>query len=162
MCHIGQEFMLLGSLQHGSCTIQPTKIAFSQYELMDMVTRCHINRLNQFAGFLVTNIRAARDNPQLLRLLQSLDEIAYSGLPLPQDEEKWAYSQGLQLKVHFYIPDQGYSDPSSTEHIWKYGVWCHASFYRRPCCASPVRGSRLQVLSCRATNAIRINVLPID
>ena len=55
---------------------------------MVMVTRCHMNRLNQFAGFLATNIRAARDNPRLLKLLQSLDEIAYSSLPLPQDEEK--------------------------------------------------------------------------
>jgi hypothetical protein len=99
MCHVGQEFMLLSSLHHGSCTIQPTKVAFSLDELMDMISRCHMNRLNQFAGFLATNIRAARDNPKFLRVLQSLDEIAYTGLPLPQDDEAWAYSQGLQLKV---------------------------------------------------------------
>lgn len=105
MCHIGQEFMLLGSLQHGSCTIQPSKIMFSPDELVDMIVRCHLNRLNQFAAFLATNIRAARQTPKLLSLLQNLDEIAYSGLALPQDEETWAYSQGLQLKVrksYFY------------------------------------------------------------
>lgn len=99
MCHIAQEFFLLGSLQHGSCTIQPSKIMFSPDELVDMIVRCHLNRLNQFAAFLATNIRAARQSPKLLSLLQNLDEIAYSGLPLPQDEETWAYSQGLQLKV---------------------------------------------------------------
>jgi hypothetical protein len=99
MCHIAQEFMLLGSLQHGSCTIQPTKISFSPDELMDMIVRCHMNRLNQFASFLATNIRASRQNQKLLTFLQTLDEMAYSGLPLPQDDEAWAYSQGLQLKV---------------------------------------------------------------
>ena len=107
MCHIAQEFMLLGSLQHGSCTIQPSKIMFSPDELVDMIVRCRLNRLNQFAAYLATNIRAARQIPKLLSLLQNLDEIAYSGLALPQDEETWAYSQGLQLKVrkpHNYCP----------------------------------------------------------
>jgi hypothetical protein len=66
---------------------------------MDMIIRCRMNRLNQFAGFLATNIRASRHNPKLLALLQSLDEIAYSGLPLPQDDEAWAYAHGLPLKV---------------------------------------------------------------
>jgi len=101
MCHIAQECHLLGSLQHGSCTIQPTKIVFSPEELMDMVVRCHMNRLNQFAGFLVSNIRASRQNLKLLTFLQSLDEISYSGLPLPEDDEAWAYSQGLRLKNVF-------------------------------------------------------------
>jgi len=101
MCHIAQEFMLLGSFQHGSCTIQPTKMAFSPDELMDMIIRCRMNRLNQFAGFLATNIKASQQNSKLLQLLQTLDEIVYSGLPLPKDDEAWAYSQGLQLKNVF-------------------------------------------------------------
>lgn len=60
-----------------------------------------MNRLNQFAAFLAANIRTARKSPKLLSLLQGLDEIAYSGMPLPHEEEAWAYSQGLQLKVRF-------------------------------------------------------------
>jgi acyl-coenzyme A synthetase/AMP-(fatty) acid ligase len=101
MCHVGQESMLLGSLQHGSCTILPTQLAFSTDELMEMIIGCRMNRLNQFGSFLSTNIRAARQNPKLLNLLQSLDEIIYSGLALPQDDEAWAYSQGLPLKNLF-------------------------------------------------------------
>ncbi|KAF7966436.1 hypothetical protein HWV62_38398 [Athelia sp. TMB] len=97
MCHVGQEFMMLGSLQHGSCTIQPTKITFSVDELLDMVIRCRMNRLHQFAAFLAINIRAARQDPKVLSVLQSLDHIVYSGLPLPQDDEAWGYSQGLPL-----------------------------------------------------------------
>lgn len=102
MCHVGQEFMMLGSLQHGSCTIQPTKITFSVDELLDMVIRCRMNRLHQFAAFLAVNIRAARQDPKVLSVLQSLDHIVYSGLPLPQDDEAWGYSQGLPLYVRTF------------------------------------------------------------
>lgn len=101
MSHIGQTFMLLGALQHGSCTIQPTKIAFSSDELLDMVTRCRMNRLNQFATFLAAHLRASRHNPKLLKTLQEFDEVLYSGLALPKDEEEWAYQNGIKLRNLF-------------------------------------------------------------
>lgn len=97
MCHIGQNFMLLGSLQHGACTIQPTKITFSPTELIDMITRCGLNRLNQFATFLSTQLRASRNDHKLLNLLQGLDDILYSGLALPHEDEQWALQHGLRL-----------------------------------------------------------------
>lgn len=101
MAHIGQTFMLLGSLQHGSCTIQPTKIVFSSRELMEMVTRCRLNRLNQFATFLVTHLRASRTDAKLLATLQGLDEVLYSGLALPQEDEAYAYQHNIPLKNLF-------------------------------------------------------------
>lgn len=101
MCHIGQTFMLLGSLQHGSCTIQPTKIGFSSGELMDMAYRCGLNRLNQFATFLVAHLRRARDDTKLLGLLRNFDEVLYSGLPLPREDEEWAYRNGIKLRNVF-------------------------------------------------------------
>ncbi|KAF9240881.1 hypothetical protein BU15DRAFT_87455 [Melanogaster broomeanus] len=78
MCHIAQTFMLIGSLQHGSCTIQPTKIAFSSEELVEMIHQCQLNRLNQFSTFLSIHLRNARSNPKLLGYLQGLDEILFS------------------------------------------------------------------------------------
>ncbi|KAH8102488.1 acetyl-CoA synthetase-like protein [Cristinia sonorae] len=101
MSHIAQTFMLLGSLQHGSCTIQPTKIAFSSDELMDMAARCQLNRLNQFATFLATHLRASRQNPKLLQTLKDFEEVVYSGLALPREEEDWAYRNGLRIKNLF-------------------------------------------------------------
>ena len=101
MCHIGQNFMLWGSLQHGSCTVQPTKITFSSAELLDMITRCRLNRLNQFATFLATQLRASRSDPKLLDALRNLDEVLYSGLMLPRDDEEWAYRNGILLKNLF-------------------------------------------------------------
>ncbi|KAI0051721.1 acetyl-CoA synthetase-like protein [Auriscalpium vulgare] len=97
MCHIGQTFMLVGSLQHGACTIQPSKIAFSATEMSEMVQKCGLNRLNQFATFLGGHLKNSRQNPKLLALLQSLDEVLYSGLPLAREEETWAYQNGIKL-----------------------------------------------------------------
>ncbi|KAI0068384.1 acetyl-CoA synthetase-like protein [Artomyces pyxidatus] len=101
MCHIGQTCMLMGSLQHGACTIQPSKIAFSADELSWMVQKCGLNRLNQFASFLANHLRSARKNPKLLSLFQSLDEVLYSGLPLPREEEVWAYENAIKLRNLF-------------------------------------------------------------
>ena len=101
MCHIGQTFMLLGALQHGSCTIQPTQIAFSSRELMEMVTRCRLNRLNQFATFLVGHLRGSRKDGKLLATLQGLDEVLYSGLALPQEDEEYAYLHNIPLRNLF-------------------------------------------------------------
>ncbi|KAF8898628.1 hypothetical protein BD779DRAFT_1431987 [Infundibulicybe gibba] len=101
MCHIGQTFMLIGSIQHGSCVIQPTKIAFSSEELIDMIQRCGLNKLNQFAAFLAGHLRKSRTDPKFLSLLADLDEVLYSGLPLPRDEEEWAYKNGIRLKNLF-------------------------------------------------------------
>ncbi|THH30086.1 hypothetical protein EUX98_g4130 [Antrodiella citrinella] len=87
MCHMGQEFMLSGAIQHGTCTVQATSQGFSSSELMDMVTRCGLNRMNQFPSFLTVHLRASRQNPKLLAMLQGLDEIFYSGMPLSQEDE---------------------------------------------------------------------------
>ncbi|KAG2752316.1 acetyl-CoA synthetase-like protein [Suillus brevipes Sb2] len=101
MCHIAQTFMLIGALQHGSCVIQPTKIAFSSEELIDMIHRCQLNRLNQFSTFLSIHLRNSRQNRKLLGYLQSLDQILLSGLSLPREDEDWAYKNGLNLKNLF-------------------------------------------------------------
>jgi len=91
--------VLLGALQHGSCTVQPTKIAFTSEELVDMIHHCQLNRLNQFSTFLSVHLRNARQNLKLLGYLQSLDEILYSGLSLPREDEDWAFKNGLKVKV---------------------------------------------------------------
>lgn len=97
MCHIGQTFMLLGSLQNGACTIQPTRVDFDSPELLDMIIRCHLNRLQQFPAFLGIHLRNSRLDPKLLARLCALDEIFYSGQAMPQEDEEWAYKNGMKL-----------------------------------------------------------------
>lgn len=89
--------MLSGALQHGTCTIQATSQAFSSSELMDMVTRCGLNRMNQFPSFLTVHLKASRQNPKLLAMLKGFDEIFYSGMPLSQDDEEWIHRHGIRV-----------------------------------------------------------------
>jgi hypothetical protein len=122
MCHIAQTFselplavsrfnqteapylsVLLGSLQHGACTVQPSRQAFSSNELSLMIRDCGVNRLNQFATFLAQHLRNSRQNPRLLALLQTLDDALYSGLALPREEEEWAHGNGIRLRVSSYL-----------------------------------------------------------
>ncbi|KZT75172.1 acetyl-CoA synthetase-like protein [Daedalea quercina L-15889] len=101
MCHIGQTLTLIGALQHGTCTVQPTQIAFSSGELKQMIRQCGLNRLTQFATFLSMHLRNSRNDPDLLALLQGLDEVLFAGLALPQDDEDWARRNGLLLRNLF-------------------------------------------------------------
>ncbi|KAJ7786433.1 hypothetical protein B0H16DRAFT_1657735 [Mycena metata] len=101
MCHIGQ------TLQHGACVIQPTQISFSSEELVAMVHRCGLTRLNQFAAFLANHLRASRSDPKLLSLFTGLDEVLYSGMPLAREEEEWAYRNGIKLRNLFGSTEAG-------------------------------------------------------
>ncbi|PPR00299.1 hypothetical protein CVT24_004589 [Panaeolus cyanescens] len=107
MCHIGQSFMLIGSMQYGSCTIQPTTIGFSSEELIEMIHRAGLNRLNQFAAFLMNHFRNARQDPKLLSMLTQLDDVLYSGMPVPYEEEKWALASGIKLRNLFGSTEVG-------------------------------------------------------
>jgi len=107
MCHIGQTFMLLGSLQHGACTIQPTQMDFGTVELLDMIIRCRLNRLQQWPSFLATHMRHSRQDPKVLALLCGLDEIFYSGQAMPRDDEEWACKHNMQLRSCFGNTESG-------------------------------------------------------
>ena len=89
----------LGSFQHGACTVQPTKAAFSSEELIDMFEQCGLNRLNQYPLHLGMHLRHSYSNPKLLRILQSLDEVRYSAMPLGKEEANWAYKNGISLQA---------------------------------------------------------------
>ncbi|OSX67394.1 hypothetical protein POSPLADRAFT_1127795 [Postia placenta MAD-698-R-SB12] len=101
MCHIGQTVTLVGALQHGTCVIQPTTLAFSSDELIRMISDCGLNRLTQFATSVAKHLRNSHENPRLLALLQGLDEVLYAGLPLPVEEEKWGRQNGILLRNLF-------------------------------------------------------------
>lgn len=117
MCHMGQEFMLSGAIQHGTCTIQATSQAFSSSELMDMITRGGLNRINQFPSFLSVHLKASRHNPKLLAMLQGLDEIFYSGMPLSQEDEEWVHRHGIRLLNCFGSTECG--SMLLTDPTWK-------------------------------------------
>ncbi|KAF8214043.1 hypothetical protein K438DRAFT_1956145 [Mycena galopus ATCC 62051] len=107
MCHIFQNFMLIGHLQHNACLVQPVATPYTSDQLVDMIHHCGLNRLNIFGSFLSNHLRNSRLDPKLLEKLAGLDEIVYTGLPLPREEEAWAYSQGVKLRNVFGSTEVG-------------------------------------------------------
>lgn len=101
MCHIGQTFMFSGSIQHASCTVQTSSQLFPSTEFVDMVARCGLNRMNIFPTYLAKHLRASRQDPKLLAMLQGLDLIFYSGLALAQEDEEWVHRHGIKLQNCF-------------------------------------------------------------
>jgi hypothetical protein len=99
MCHIFSNFCLIGHLQHNSCILQPRANPFTSDQLTEMIHEGGLNRLNIFGSFLTTHLRNSRLDPKLLGMLTSLDEVLYTGLPLPREEEAWAYGHGIKLRV---------------------------------------------------------------
>jgi hypothetical protein len=66
-----------------------------------MISRCHLNRLNQFPAFLMNHFRNARQDPKLLSMLKDLDDVIYGGMPLPVEDEQWALKSGIKLRVRY-------------------------------------------------------------
>lgn len=95
--------MLIGILQHGSCVVQPTKQAFPSEELIEMVHGCGMNRLNLFGSFLGMHLRKSRTDPKLLHSLSLLDEVLFTGLAPPREEEDWAYKNGIKIRVRNWL-----------------------------------------------------------
>ncbi|KAJ6561556.1 hypothetical protein DFH09DRAFT_1247719 [Mycena vulgaris] len=107
MCHIFQNFLLLGYLQHNACIVQPAANPFTSNQLVDMIHDCGLNRLNIFGSFLTTHLLNSRLDSKLRDILANLDEVLYTGLPLPREEESWAYSQGIKLRNVFGSTEVG-------------------------------------------------------
>ncbi|KAJ8094247.1 hypothetical protein PM082_006786 [Marasmius tenuissimus] len=116
MCHIGQTFMLIGSLQHGACVVQPTSMPFSAQELMDMISNAGVNRLWAFAAFLSLHFKSSRLDPKLESMLTALDEILTSGMPLPREDVEYAGRAGFALRNVFGSTEAGATLLSSRGH----------------------------------------------
>lgn len=83
-----------------------------------MIRVCGLNRLNQFATFLAQQLRTSRQNPRFLALLQTLDDVLYSGLALPREEEEWALGNGIRLRVSVVCFEYRMDPDFSQESFW--------------------------------------------
>ncbi|KAF7329492.1 AMP-binding domain-containing protein [Mycena kentingensis (nom. inval.)] len=107
ICCNGQTRAFLGTLQHGSCTIQPTRPGFSSAELVRMHDECGLNRLHQYPQHLSKHLRSSRTDADVLRVLQSLDDVRYSAMPLDKEDDKWAFENEVTLQTHFASTECG-------------------------------------------------------
>ncbi|KAF9461626.1 acetyl-CoA synthetase-like protein [Collybia nuda] len=97
LAHVGSFCLLCAAFYHGLCTVQTSSMGMSTDELVVMIKQFGVNRLVLYAPFLARHIRSARDNPEIIGLLQTCRQIIHTGVTLGADEENWAYDNGLQI-----------------------------------------------------------------
>lgn len=66
-------------------------------ELLAMTRDCGLNRLVQYAPFVSKHIRAAQQDAEVKRVLQSMRQILHTGVALNPEDEKWGLENGLVL-----------------------------------------------------------------
>lgn len=99
ICHLAQNTIFLGSMQHGASTIQPTTLPISGDEAKQLVKHCSLNRLHMFD--LGPLIRASKTDAALLSCLKGMDAVFYGGLALASEEAAFGYSHGIKIQNCF-------------------------------------------------------------
>lgn len=85
-----------------------------------MSRRTGLNAVNQFPTYLAGHLRRARKDPEVLALLQGMDEVVYGGLPLPADDRDWARKNGINLRVFLRFFFHKISPYTPVGRIWKH------------------------------------------
>ncbi|KAK7430516.1 hypothetical protein QQZ08_003035 [Neonectria magnoliae] len=106
-CHIASALLFTELIRRGGCLIIPTNIPYEALELRQLVDQYGLTCLNTFSSFLSRYIQQARQDPELLLALQSLDHVVYSGLPLDASDEAWARQRSVNLINVFACTEAG-------------------------------------------------------
>lgn len=69
-----------------------------------MVKTCNVNHLTQFGTFLSLNIKAARADPIILKLLQDMKTVSYDGVPISPEDDGWCFKNRIPLVVSISVP----------------------------------------------------------
>jgi acyl-coenzyme A synthetase/AMP-(fatty) acid ligase len=115
MCHAGQLANFLRVFNTTSCVIQPSSLTFSTDELKDMIRRCSLTTLCQFPSLFSAHLAQARNDSELLALLQGLDCAFLAGMTSSQSDVNWCVEKGIKLQFVFASTECGYLLRTATE-----------------------------------------------
>lgn len=88
----------------GGAFIQTSRPDISAEEFLAMVKECGLNRLLQYATWLSALISVAKKNEAVLKALQGLRQVVYTGLSMNPEDEAWALAHDIPLTVrHRYL-----------------------------------------------------------
>jgi acyl-coenzyme A synthetase/AMP-(fatty) acid ligase len=88
----------MGAISTGDCIVQ-APMGFSTNQLMKMVVEFGLNTLMLYAPFAATHIMQGRERPDVLKALQSMRGVLYTGVALEPQIQDWAYEHNLPLQV---------------------------------------------------------------
>lgn len=67
-----------------------------------MIESCGLNRLAFYGTSLSLHIRAAQNDPNVLKVLQRIRSIAYTGVAVPKGDAEWAHDNKIPCVVRHF------------------------------------------------------------
>ena len=67
-----------------------------------MIESCGLNRLSFYGTSVSLHIRAAQNDPNVLKVLQNLRSINYTGVAVPKGDEEWAHDNNIPCVVRHF------------------------------------------------------------
>ena len=72
-------------------------------ELHNMVHICGLNHLTAYGTYLTRYIQAARKDPAILKLLQEMRLVSYSGMSLSVADDDWCFQNHIPMIVSTFF-----------------------------------------------------------
>ncbi|KAK7229834.1 hypothetical protein V2G26_002004 [Clonostachys chloroleuca] len=113
--HLAGAMTIIASHYQGQCIVICKEISSSREELKALIEDHGLTRIVLFSTFLAKFIIQARSDPELLKLLKSLNRIIHGGVPLDEKYAKEARDQGIKLRDIFGSTEIGVAMISGDE-----------------------------------------------
>jgi hypothetical protein len=99
--------VVLSALRFKATIIQQHQQPLSSAELVEMVAKTTINCAITYGTVLEEWIRNARTDRTVLKALQKLDTVRYTGVAISEIDMKWALNSGIKLMSMFVSTEAG-------------------------------------------------------
>jgi len=97
----------LRCLYTGSCFIKPTMGPVPNDELLNMFNLAGLNRILTYGTWLAPHIQGAKEDPAILKLLQGLRTVSYTGVALSKADDDWCFQNGIRVVAVFGTTECG-------------------------------------------------------
>jgi hypothetical protein len=84
----------------GHCIMQSSRPDFDASEYLAMVKE-GLNGMVLYAPWLSSLASIAREDPEVLKALQSMYQVTYTGASLNPEDEQWLVNNGVRVAVSF-------------------------------------------------------------
>ncbi|CAE7059176.1 unnamed protein product [Rhizoctonia solani] len=97
VCSVAGMIQYLGCLYTGSSVIYASKAHFSTEEFVNLVNVGGLNRVTTYGTYLTPHLQVAKNDPEMLKLLQGMRTISFGGVPISNADDDWCFQNGVPI-----------------------------------------------------------------
>lgn len=92
----------LRCLDTGSSFIKPSRGPLPDAELLNIYNLCGLNRITTYGTWISPHISAAKKDPTILKMLQEMRTISYTGVAISKADDDWCFQNGIPIVVRYF------------------------------------------------------------